>query len=184
MSLRKLRFHERKLLRKVDFVQYKSENSVRELKVMRIYNISDREEYQKYNRMVGEIKHLASELLKLDVSDSFRIKTTDQLVEKLYNMGLIATKGSLVQCQQITASSFCRRRLPVVMVRLKMSQSVARATQLIEQGHVRVGPNVVSDPAFLVTRVMEDYVTWVASSKIRRHIATYNDTLDDFELDG
>ena len=64
-----------------------------------------------------------------------------------------------------------------------MSQSIFRAAQLIEQGHVRVGPNVITDPAFLVTRTMEDFVTWVHSSKIRRHIANYNDTLDDYELD-
>ena len=183
MSLRKLKFHERKLLRKVDFVQYKNENNVRELKVMRKYHITDREHYQMYNRLAGEIKHLANELLKLDVADPFRIETTDRLVEKLYNMGVIPTKSSLVQCQHLTVSAFCRRRLPVVLVRLKMCQSVSRATLLIEQGHIRVGPHVISDPAYLVTRTMEDFVTWVHTSKIRRHIATYNDTVDDYDLE-
>lgn len=184
MSLRKLRFHERKLLRKVDFVQYKGEKHVRELKIMRMYGITDREDYQTYNSLAGEVKHLANTLLKLEVSDRVRIETTDHLVEKLYNMGIIPTRSSLVQCQQVTASSFCRRRLPVVLVKLRMSQSVSRATELIEQGHVRVGPNVITDPAFLVTRTMEDFVTWVHNSKIRRHIATFNDVVDDYELDG
>lgn len=67
-------------------------------------------------------------------------------------MGLIPTKWDLSQLQKITASSFCRRRLPVVMVRSKMSENIKMATQLIEQGHVRVGPEVIKDPAFLVTR--------------------------------
>ncbi len=52
------------------------------------------------------------------------------------------------------------------------------------QGHVRVGPEVVTDPAFIVTRSMADFITWVDSSKIKRTIATYNDTLDDFDLLG
>lgn len=74
------------------------------------------------------------------------------MLEKLYIMGLINTKWDLSLTQNVSASSFCRRRLPVIMVRNKMSQNLKIATQLIEQGHVRVGIEVVKDPAFLVTR--------------------------------
>jgi U3 small nucleolar ribonucleoprotein protein IMP3 len=31
---------------------------------------------------------------------------------------------------------------------------------------------------------MEDFVTWVDSSKIRRAVSKYNDKLDDFDLLG
>lgn len=50
------------------------------------------------------------------------------------------------------------------------------------QGHIRVGPETVTDPAFLVTTNMEDFVTWVDTSKIKRKVRQYNDQLDDFEL--
>lgn len=40
----------------------------------------------------------------------------------------------------------------------------------------------MTDPAFLVTKSMEDFVTWVDTSKIRRKVRTYNDQLDDFEF--
>lgn len=46
---------------------------------------------------------------------------------------------------------------------------------MIEQGHIRVGTDVVKDPAFLVSRTLEDFVTWVDSSKIRKHVMEYND---------
>lgn len=59
---------------------------------------------------------------------------------------------------------------------------VVQAVKFIEQGHVRVGPEVVTDPAFLVTRNMEDFVTWVDSSKVKRNILKYRDKLDDFDL--
>jgi U3 small nucleolar ribonucleoprotein protein IMP3 len=71
----------------------------------------------------------------------------------------------------------------VVMTRLRMSDHVQAAVDLIEQGHVRVGTDVVTDPAYLVTRNMEDFVTWVDSSKIKRNIMKYRDKLDDFELE-
>ena len=53
---------------------------------------------------------------------------------------------------------------------------------MIEQGHVRVGTEEVLDPAFLVTRSMEDFVTWAVGSKIKRNIMKYRDKVDDFEL--
>jgi len=97
-------------------------------------------------------------------------------------MGIVNSTSSLSAIEHLTVSSFCRRRLPVVMVRLKMSETLKEATQFIEQGHIRVGPNTISDPAFMVTRTFEDYVTWVDSSKIKRTIMKYNDKLDDYDL--
>ncbi len=50
------------------------------------------------------------------------------------------------------------------------------------QGHVRVGPETVTDPAYHVTRSMEDFVTWVDTSKVKRKVLKYNDKLDDYDL--
>lgn len=61
-----------------------------------------------------------------------------------------------------------------------MSEYIKNATDLIEQGHVRVGTDVVKDPAFLVSRTLEDFVTWVDSSKIRRHVMEYNNMVSLF----
>jgi U3 small nucleolar ribonucleoprotein protein IMP3 len=75
----------------------------------------------------------------------------------------------------------CRRRLSTVLVRLKFCEHLKEAVTYIEQGHIRVGPETVTDPAFLVTRNMEDFVTWVDSSKIKRKVLQYNDQLDDYD---
>jgi U3 small nucleolar ribonucleoprotein protein IMP3 len=65
---------------------------------------------------------------------------------------------------------------------MKMAQSPKLAITFIEQGQVRVGPNVVTDPAFLVSRGMEDFVTWVDTSRIKRKVLRYNDKLDDYDM--
>ncbi|KAI9328034.1 hypothetical protein DFJ73DRAFT_631916, partial [Zopfochytrium polystomum] len=177
-----LKYHEKRLLRKVDFLQWKSDASIHEIKVIRRYGLPNREEYFKYNRMAGQIRKIASKLSLLDPKDSFREEKTKQLLEKLFQMGLITAERTLSQCEKITVSAFCRRRLPIVMVRLKLAETVKAAITYIEQGHVRVGPETVTDPAFLVTRNMEDYVTWVNRSSIKYKISKYNDKLDDFDL--
>lgn len=98
-------------------------------------------------------------------------------------MGILsqATKLSEVE-RQVGVSKLARRRLGVVMTRLRMAENVTAAVKFIEQGHVRVGTEVVTDPAFLVTRNIEDFVTWVDSSKVKRNILKYREKLDDFDL--
>jgi len=182
--MRKLKYHEHKLLKKVDFLQWNREHNLRELQVMRRYHIQDRDDYKKYNKIVGMITKLTNVLRKLDAKDETRIQITDQLLEKLYNMGVLPSKKSLAQTEKLSTASFCRRRLAVVMVRLKMAETMKEACTFVEQGHVRVGPETITDPAYHVTRSMEDFVTWVDTSKIRRKVQRFNDKLDDFELLG
>ncbi|KAG2499384.1 hypothetical protein HYH03_002959 [Edaphochlamys debaryana] len=180
--MRQLKHHEKKLLKKVDFLRWKSDDNVRELQVMRRYHIQDRDDYKKYNKICGMITKMTSLIKQLDPKDPTRIELTDQLLEKLHNMGVIPTKKSLVQCDKLATASFCRRRLAVVMVRLKMAETLREAATFVEQGHVRVGPTTVTDPAYHVTRNMEDFVTWVDTSKVKRKVLKYNDKLDDFDL--
>jgi hypothetical protein len=46
-SMRQLKYHEKKLLKKVDFLQWKSDDNIREAKILRRYLIQKREDYIK-----------------------------------------------------------------------------------------------------------------------------------------
>ncbi|KAI0151115.1 hypothetical protein LQW54_004146 [Pestalotiopsis sp. IQ-011] len=181
--VRKLKHHEQKLLRKVDFVTYKQDNNHRDAAVIRRYMIQKPEDYHRYNRLCGSVRKLAHRLTLLPPDSAVRRKHEDLLLEKLHDMGVISSTSKLSAVEHdVTVSAFARRRLPVVMTRLKMAETVQAATKMIEQGHVRVGTDTVTDPAYLVTRNMEDFVTWAVGSKIKRNIMKYRDKLDDFEL--
>lgn len=130
----------------------------------------------RYNKLAGSLRGLAHRLSLLPAVDPFRAQMEGQLLSKLYDMGLLdlASKMSDVE-HKVTVSGFCRRRLAVVACRMRMAETVSSAVKYIEQGHIRVGPNTVNDPAYLVTRSMEDFVTWVDTSKVKRTVMTYND---------
>lgn len=182
--VRKLKHHEQKLLKKVDFLDWKQDGGHRDAQVMRTYGVQNREDYHKYNKICGDIRKLAQRLSLLDAQDPVRIKHEQLLLEKLYGMGIIATKSKISDLEnKVTVSAICRRRIGVVMCRLRMSQNMKDANNFVEQGHVRVGPNVITDPAYLVTRNMEDYLTWVDSSKIKKNLLKYKNKIDDFDLD-
>ena len=180
--MRQLKHHEQKLLRKVSLYQWKGDDNIRVAKLLRRYHIQNREDYTSYTHICGQVTKLTNKLKTLPPNDSFRIAMTDQLLDKLYNLGILSTTKSLKKAEEITASSIMRRRLPIVMVRLQMAQTPKMAITFIEQGQIRVGPNVITDPAFLVTRNMEDFVTWVDDSKVNRTVKKYNDKLDDFDM--
>jgi U3 small nucleolar ribonucleoprotein protein IMP3 len=180
--MRKLKYHEQKLLKKVNFLEWKGEHNAREVAVMRRYHVQDREDYKRYNKLCGMVTRLVALLRKLDARDPVRVELTEALLQKLHAMGITPTQKGLALCDKLSVSSFCRRRLAVLLVRLRMAETMREAVTFVEQGHVRVGPETVTDPAFLVTKNMEDFVTWVDTSKIKRKVMKYNDKLDDYEL--
>ena len=45
--VRKLKYHEQKLLKKVDFINWEADQNLHEVKVMRKYHILKREDYTK-----------------------------------------------------------------------------------------------------------------------------------------
>ncbi|PYH85464.1 U3 small nucleolar ribonucleo protein subunit [Aspergillus uvarum CBS 121591] len=185
--VRALKHHEKKLLRKVDFHTYKSDNNHRESTIRTRYHLQDPLDYRKYNTLCGSLRQLAHKLSELDPADPVRRKLEADMLDKLWRMGILKQSReqgaglSRVE-REVTVSAFCRRRLGVFMARSGMVENVVAANTFIEQGHVRVGTEVVTDPAYLITRNMEDFVTWVDSSKIKRTIMTYKNKMDDFDL--
>ena len=49
--VRKLKYHEKKLLKKVDFISWDIDNNIHELKIMKKYMIQKREDYTKLDNL-------------------------------------------------------------------------------------------------------------------------------------
>ncbi|KAJ0043530.1 hypothetical protein Pint_18925 [Pistacia integerrima] len=205
--MRQLKFHEKKLLKKVNFLEWKREGGHREAQVMHRYHVTGRDDYKKYSSLCRMVQKLVNILKQMDPRDPFRIEMTDMLLEKLlsgnltlflwlitgitwvlYQAGkawhcVIAYQFHLSVGKQMPPEVELKslRRLSTLLVKLKFAEHLKEAVTYIEQGHIRVGPDTVTDPAFLVTRNMEDFVTWVDSSKIKRKVLEYNDKLDDYD---
>lgn len=172
--MRKLKYHEQKIIRKVDFVNWK--NNIKEVAIMRRYNIT-RQEYQSYYGLSLEVKKIAEDIISLK-DEIVRVKLTDIITEKLYNMGLVKTKR-IKKCLTIDVKAFCRRRLPIFMVQSGMFNGpVSTAIKYVEHGHVRVGPQTIRDPAAFISLEQEDYITW--DDKFKRKIDEYRGEQDDY----
>jgi U3 small nucleolar ribonucleoprotein protein IMP3 len=177
--MRKLKYHEQRLLRKVNFLEWKKTNTTREHRVCSKYYLQARDEYHNYNKLVGDIRKLSNALSRLKDSDETKNRLGRKLVQKLWSLGVIDSKR-LVECSKISVSSFCNRRLSSVMIRNKMVPNMKDCVGFIEQGHVRFGSRVVNDPGLIISRGMEDFVTWTDTSKIRQKIGDFKEEHDDY----
>lgn len=177
--MRKLKYHEQRLLRKVNFLDWKSTNTKREQLIASKYSLLQREEYGRYNRLVGKIKKLSLALAKLRENDEMKHRLGKELSRWLYSMGFIKEK-KLYDCSRITVSDICNRRLPVIMKRIRMVSNIKDATKFVEHGHVKLGETVARDPGAIISRGMEEYVGWKDGSKIKRKIEEFKEERDDF----
>ena len=129
------------------------------------------------------MQQLAHRLTLLSPESCIRSRLTELLREKLYDLGIIPYNSTLSQIEQkVTVSAFARRRLAVVLTRLHMAETVKTATRFIETGEVRVGVESVTDLSYLVSRGMEDHITWSFGSKIKRNLLRYRRGYDDLIL--
>lgn len=62
---------------------------------MHRYHLQNREDYSHYNKICGMVTALICKIKQLPPDDTFRIKATEQLLEKLYNMGIINSRENI-----------------------------------------------------------------------------------------
>ncbi|KAI4291965.1 U3 small nucleolar ribonucleoprotein IMP3 [Pancytospora philotis] len=178
--MRELKYHEQKLLKKVNFLEWASTNTPREQTITAKYLLKSREEYQFYSRIVGMVRKLAESLSRLPDNDPFKIFIAKKFISLLYDTGIIENR-KLIDCTKVGVSSLCMRRLPMVVVHRKLVQHFRDADRLVQQGHVKLGSRVIGDTSTLVSRAMEEFVGWADSSKIRKKIDEFNEDYDDYK---
>lgn len=132
---------------------------MREVKVMRRYHVQQREDYHAYNKLCGQVRRLSHLLSRLPPADPFRAKYQDLLLSKLYDMGILdrgakmsdiegsdapvvkgfkgkekEVEGQAKREGKVTVGAMCRRRLAVVLVRLKMAETVKMVSSFLGGG--------------------------------------------------
>lgn len=177
--MRQLKYHEQRLLRKTNFLEWRNTDTKNEHHYISRYYITRREDYYTYRKLARIIRTLAESIASMP--DAQKEKYTTILVNRLYSHGLIANR-KLVECAKIKIENFCERRLPVLLKRNRMIENLRDAVKFVEQGHVKVGNTRVNNCSVLVSRGMDNFIEWMDGSKLRRRIREFNDEVDDYEV--
>lgn len=133
--VRHLRHHEKKLLKKVDFLQWDQRDDDKERKICHRFAIDKPDEYLAYRKLCAYIRRLADMLKVLPAEDDFRKKTLEHLCIKLCSMGVLKpSQKSLADLAEVAITKFCARRFASIVQSSRMSDSIEHAKTLIEDG--------------------------------------------------
>jgi U3 small nucleolar ribonucleoprotein protein IMP3 len=102
--MRELKHFEKKLLKKTDFYQWKNQNNLHQIGVIRKYRLTDREDYNRYNKLCGLVTKLCSLLKVLKSDDKFRTAISSQLIDKVTQLPLkiLALRYWIDQYQRVS----------------------------------------------------------------------------------
>lgn len=181
--MRKLRFHESRLLRKTNFLHYPITND-QEYKLISMYQIENRESLVKYRRIIGMVREIAHSLAahKQNKTDTNTVidDLTRSLTTKLHSFGLIR-KNSLLDAFKLRISDLCERRITTLLKRQNFTNSIKEGVKLVEQGHIMIGNKQIISTDTLVTAGMENFIKWKDGSKHKQCIDRFNDCLDEYQ---
>lgn len=104
--MRQLKYHEKKLLKKQDFYDWNNVSSIKKGEVVRRYRLGSRNDYNSYSLVVGYITKIYDLISKLSDDDPLKNTIKKQLIDKLYDTGLINHKEDFDLIKKITVSAF------------------------------------------------------------------------------
>lgn len=196
--MRKLRFHESRLLRKTNFLKYEETATEQDHKLIAMYQIENRDQLVIYKRIVSMVKEISYSLAaltqmnektsnsainieKLDIPAHRRVieGLTRSFTDKLYKHGLIR-KNNLKDAANLKISDLCERRVTTLLKRHNFTNSIKEAVKLIKQGHILIGNKPIYSTDVLVTNGMENFIHWKDSSKHKKCIEQFNGCFDEY----
>lgn len=72
---------------------------------MRRYHIQDREDYHKYNKLCGQLRSAVHRLSLLPAGDPWRARREGEMLDKLYDMGILGESASEASVSLFRASA-------------------------------------------------------------------------------
>jgi len=89
------------------------------------------------------------------------------LLDKIYKMGLLGKNANLDDILSLTIDNLLERRLQTIVFKKEMANTPKQARQFITHGHIAVESKRIIYPSFIVTRELEDKISYYGNSPIK-----------------
>jgi len=135
-----------------------------ELKLMGEYGLRNKRELWRIHTMLSGYRKAARALLAAPVEE--RVKPERELLDRLYRMGLVEQDALIEDVFDLNVEDVLARRLQTLVFRLGLARTPQQARQLIAHGHIAIGEQRFSSPAYLVKRGEEASINYASGSPI------------------
>jgi len=142
------------------------ERLLREIELIGRYGLRNKKEIWQAETLARYFRHRARRLLALP--EEVRKQAEQQLLSKLYKMGVLPENATLDDVLGLTAEHFLERRLQTLVYKKGLAKTIWQARQLIVHGHIAIGGRRIRSPGYLVPRDEEDLIDYAPTSPFAR----------------
>ncbi len=143
---------------------WRREILAQELQLLGQYGLRNKRELWIAKTVLRRIRRLARSLLGLPPEE--RKLREQQLISRLYKMGLLPEGSSLDDVLGLKVEDILERRLQTVVYRKGLAKTIYQARQFIVHGHVYIKGRRVTSPGYLVPRDEEDLIEVPIAKKL------------------
>merc|ERR1712046_489956 len=144
---------------------YDKERLDAELKLIGTYGLKNKREIWRVGLILSKVRAVARQLLTLEERDPQRIFQGQALMRRMIRYGILdEDKQRLDYVLALKIEDFLERRLQTLVHKCGLAKSTHHARVLIRQKHIRVGPQIVDIPSFMVRVESQPHIEFSLSS--------------------
>jgi small subunit ribosomal protein S4 len=135
-----------------------------EREIKKDYALKNKKEIWKQQSLLRKYTRQAKRLISLKTAQSK--KEEEQLVNKLYKLGLVEKNASFDEVLSLTLKNILERRLQTIVFKKDLSRSVKQARQFITHGHILIDGKRITSPSYIVLRDEESKIIFNPKSAL------------------
>ena len=135
----------------------------KEKELMKKYGLRRKREIWRAEAILRNFRRRARELAAKKDKEAEKI-----LLDKLYRLGLLEKNATLDDVLSLTIEDILERRLQTMVFKKNLANTPKHARQLIVHGHIAVDGRRTIYPSFLVTRELEDKISFYKDSPLAK----------------
>jgi len=135
----------------------------KEKELMKKYGLRRKREIWRAEAILRNFRRRARELAAKKDKEAEKI-----LLDKLYRLGLLEKNATLDDVLSLTVEDILERRLQTMVFKKNLANTPKHARQLIVHGHIAVDGRRTIYPSFLVTRELEDKISFYKDSPLAK----------------
>lgn len=131
------------------------------------HGLKNMREIWKVKSALRRYRHQAMKLIgRVDTSEGHWAREKEDMIQSMYNKGLITEGASLDDVLTLTVDDLLARRLQALVYMKGLAMTPKQARQMITHGHICIGDQKVTIPGYTVNRSEEEMLNYVGRSPI------------------
>lgn len=146
---------------------WQSDRIQEENELLHKYGLKNKREVWKAKSMLTRFRQTARTLLaKLRTGDEQAMREKDELLQRLYNQGILGENAQLDDVLALNVENIMARRLQTVIYMKGLAFTPHQARQFIVHGHIAINGKKVTIPSYMIRRSEEEFLEYYGNSPL------------------